>query len=61
MSAEATVTAASIRNYAISGLTLHRMRGSHQIYRNGNSETIVINNKLNAMVAKRLVKEFNLQ
>ena len=49
------------RKLRANGYTLRHMRGSHQIYRNGNSETIVINNKLNAMVAKRLVKEFNLQ
>ena len=40
------------RKLRANGYTLHHMRGSHQIYRNGNSETIVINNKLNAMVAK---------
>ena len=49
------------RKLRANGYTLNHMRGSHQIYRNGNSETIVINNKLNAMVAKRLIKEFNLQ
>lgn len=49
------------RKLRANGYTLHHMQGSHQIYRNENGETLVINNKLNAMVAKRLVKEFNLQ
>ncbi len=44
------------RKLRANGYTLHHMRGSHQIYRNGNSETIVINNKLNAMVAKKTCK-----
>lgn len=49
------------RKLRANGYTLHHMRGSHQIFRNGNGETIVINNKLNAMVAKRLEREFNLR
>ena len=49
------------RKLRVNGYTLHHMRGSHQIYRNGNGETIVINNKLNAMVARRLEREFNLK
>ncbi len=48
------------RKLRANGYTLHHMRGSHQIYRNGSGETLVINNKLNAMIAKRLIKEFNL-
>lgn len=48
------------RKLRANGYTLHHMRGSHQIYRNENGETLVINNKLNAMIAKRLTKEFSL-
>lgn len=48
------------RKLQANGYTLHHMRGSHQIYRNENGETLVINNKLNAMIAKRLTKEFGL-
>ena len=37
-----------------------RSKGSHFIYSNGVS-TISINKDLNCMVAKRLVKEYNLE
>ena len=37
-----------------------RTKGSHIIFKNDNGNTITIKNKLNRMVAKRLIKENNL-
>lgn len=41
------------------GFVLDRCKGDHFIYKR-NDDTIVINNKINMCVAKRLVKQFNL-
>ncbi len=45
---------------ANNGYRCERSKGSHFIYSNGVS-TISINKDLNCMVAKRLVKEYELQ
>lgn len=37
-----------------------RIKGSHYIFKNAEGNTIVVNLKLNRMVAKRLIKENNL-
>lgn len=41
------------------GFRLERWKGSHAIYCDG-SQTVAVNIKLNEMVAKRLVKTYNL-
>ena len=41
------------------GYKLNRVSGSHFIYINGKN-TIAINNKMNKMIAARLIKENNL-
>lgn len=42
------------------GYGVKRKSGSHYIYGNDKGETIVINNHLNRMVARRIIKENNL-
>lgn len=41
------------------GYEYQRCRGSHFMYSNGKN-TIVVNKDLNCMVAKRLIKQYNL-
>lgn len=41
------------------GFTLTRWKGSHAIYCNGR-DTVAVNIKLNDMVARRLIKTYNL-
>jgi predicted RNA binding protein YcfA (HicA-like mRNA interferase family) len=41
------------------GFIFDRCKGDHWIYKRG-SETVMINRKLNKMVARRLIKEHNL-
>lgn len=46
----------------INGYRGARCRGSHHTYINRNTHRIVtVNNKLNAMVRERLIKEYNLK
>ena len=42
------------------GFTFNRQKGSHYIYKR-NNETIMINKDLNKMVARRLIKTYNLK
>lgn len=41
------------------GFVLNRWKGSHAIYCNG-EHTVAVNIKLNEMVARRLIKTYNL-
>lgn len=50
-----------IRLLRENGYKLIRQNGSHSIYKNDNGNTITININLNAMVARRLIRENNLK
>ena len=44
----------------VDGYTYERTNGSHAIYKKIGYNNIIINRKLNPMIAKRLIKENNL-
>ena len=43
------------------GYVLDRIKGSHYIYKNCDGRIIPVNKKLNQMVARRLIREYQLK